>query len=134
MENAGMPRVPGERSGDLFLGVNEVADPKNLSDLEKKHIPVIEAPETVRRGQCFEVRVEVGKLLAHPNEYKHFIQFVELYADETFLARVDLTAGRTYPKVTFCVSLQHPAEALRAYENCNLHGMWVGRTPIAVME
>jgi len=120
--------------GNLLVGVNEAADANNLSDLERKHIPIIEAPETVRKEESFCARVTVGGLLAHPNEYKHFIQAIELYADETFLARVDLTAVRTCPKVTFCVSLRYPAEELRACARCNLHGAWVGRKAIAVTE
>jgi len=129
-----MSTPPALCFGDLFVGVNEAADANNLSDLEKKHIPFIEARERVRKGECFEVRVQVGKLLEHPNEYRHFIQFVELYADKTFLARVDLTAVRVCPKVVFCISLQHPVKELRAYGNCNLHGTWMDRKPIAVID
>ncbi len=83
--------------GDLFCGVNRPKDSGAPSDLEKKHIPVIEAPETVKKGECFKVTVEVGKLLAHPNERNHYIHFVELYADDTYLARMDFTP------VTTCV-------------------------------
>jgi len=134
MDNSEMLRPPDRYADNLFLGVNEAVDSRNLSDLEKKHIPVIEVPETVKKGEYFEVRVKIGKLLAHPNEYKHFIQFVELYADDTYLARSDLTAIRTCPQVSFWIALQHPSKELRAYEHCNLHGKWVGRTPIVVTD
>ena len=119
---------------DLFSGVNRPADTRNLTDLDKKHIPVIDAPSSVGRGECFTVTVEVGKLLAHPNERSHFIEFIDLYADEMFLARVDLTAVSTCPKATLCVALSAPADELRAYERCNIHGVWVGSTPIRVTE
>ncbi|HET6428248.1 MAG TPA: desulfoferrodoxin family protein [Phycisphaerae bacterium] len=117
---------------NLFVGVNEPEDLDNLSDLEKKHHPVIEAPDDVDSGECFEVTVEVGKLLEHPNEHAHFIQFMDLYADHTFLARVDFTSVKSSPKVTFWVTLEEPAEELRVYDHCNLHGTWVGRKPIKV--
>ena len=68
----------------LLVGVNRPVDFKNLTDLEKKHLPVLEAPETVAPGEYFELIVEVGKLLAHPNEYNHFIQFLDVYADRTY--------------------------------------------------
>ena len=119
---------------DLFVGVNRPDDPENLSDLEKKHLPVIDAPETVRKGQSFDVTVEVGKLLAHPSDPEHFIEFIDLYADDSFLARLDLTAVTTCPKATLCLSLPHEAEELRAYERCNIHGVWVGTKPIRVRE
>ena len=119
---------------DLFLGVNRPVDPGNLTDLEKKHIPVIEAPSTVNRGECFCVSVEVGKMLAHPNERGHFIEFIDLYADELFLTRVDLTAVSTCPKATLCLALSAPAKELQAYGRCNIHGVWVGSAPINVRE
>jgi len=118
----------------LFGGVNRPADPRKLTDLEKKHLPVISAPDSVKAGQCFEITVEVGKLLAHPNENGHFIEFVELYADEIYLARADLTAVTTCPAVRFCVALGGAVKELRAYDRCNLHGVWVSTAPIAVKE
>jgi superoxide reductase len=121
-----------EKTSELFVGVNEPEDLENPSDLEKKHMPVIEAPDSVKVGECFEVKVEVGRLLEHPNEHNHFIQFINLYADDTFLARADFTAVATCPVATLNVALQHPAEELRVYERCNLHGTWVGRKPIKV--
>jgi len=103
-----------------------------MTDLEKKHTPVITAPDSVKADECFEVVIEVGKLLAHPNEHGHFIEFIELYADDTFLARTDLTAVKTCPVTTFRVVLDHAHKELRAYERCNLHGCWMSAMPIAV--
>jgi len=117
---------------DLFEGVNEPADPSNLSDLERMHLPVIEAPATVTQGQPFEAAVEVGRLLPHPSEPPHFIRFVELWADATFLARIDLTADRSLPKVRLQLRLRHPAQELRARASCNLHGVWMARKRISV--
>ncbi len=119
---------------NLFCGVNKVADPGNMTDLEKKHTPVISAPESVKAGECFCVTVEVGKLLAHPNERGHYISYVELYADETFLGRVDLTPVTTCPTVQFCVALDHVHAKLRALEFCNLHGVWEGEKALTVAE
>lgn len=119
---------------DLFCGVNMAKDPENMTDLEKKHTPVISAPEKVKKGECFEVKVEVGKLLAHPNEPGHFVAFVDLYADETFIARADFTHTRACPTVTFCVSLEHAHCCLRAFDWCNLHGTWEGNKNIEVSE
>jgi superoxide reductase len=119
---------------NLFSGVNKISDPSNPTDLEKKHTPVIDAPSSIRLGECFSVSVEVGKLLAHPNERGHFIEFIDLYADELFLGRVDLTAVNTFPKAVLSVALTSPAEELRAYGRCNIHGTWLGTASIAVAE
>ena len=119
---------------DLFAGVNAPSDPQNLTDLEKRHIPSVQAPACVQRAERFSVTVEVGKSLPHVNDRRHFIEFIELYADRFFLARIDLTAVNTHPKATLAISLSGPAKQLRAYARCNMHGVWVGASPIAVAD
>ena len=119
---------------DIFCGVNTAKDPNNMSALEKKHTPVISAPERVEAGECFEVTVEVGKLLAHSNEPGHFIEFIDLYSGDTFLARLDLTAKLTCPVMKACVALDHTHGEIRAFTRCNLHGTWEGRKSIAVAD
>jgi superoxide reductase len=103
-----------------------------MTDLEKKHLPVITAPDLVKPGECFEVAVEVGKLLAHPNENAHFIEFIELYAGHVYLARQDFTARTTCPTMKVCVRLDEHLGPLRAFERCNLHGVWEAAKPIVV--
>jgi superoxide reductase len=122
----------GKAGDELFTGVNKPADMDNMTDLEKKHHPVISAPDKVQAGECFEVVVEVGKLLEHPNQRAHFIQFVELYADEVYLGRQDFTAESTCPVAKFCVSLTQSFSTLRAFDYCNLHGAWEGDKAIEV--
>lgn len=119
---------------DLFCGVNMVKDCEHMTDLEKKHMPVITAPKSVKKGECFEVTVEVGKLMEHPNERGHYIEFVELYADHTYLSRIDLTACRTCPIMKTCISLDHTHGKLRAFTHCNLHGTWEGDADIEVVD
>jgi len=118
----------------LFDGVNQIEDLQSLSDLEKKHAPIISAPASVKANEFFNVTVEVGKMLGHPNEMKHFIEFVELYADDRFLARADFTAETVRPEVTFSICLPGPIEQLRAFERCNVHGTWEWDSPVEVSE
>ena len=124
--------VGQECAEDIFCSVNTIENVDTASDLEKKHLPVITAPKKVRRGERFEVTVEVGKLVKHPNEHGHFIQFIELYADDTYLARMDFTAQTTDPIMKTYVTLDHSHGRLRAYERCNLHGTWENEVNIEV--
>lgn len=117
---------------DIFCGVNRPKDVSNMTDFEKKHVPVITAPEKVKRDQEFEVRIEVGKLFPHPNEPGHFIQWVELYSGDTFLARAYFNGGSSYPEVTFKVKLSHSHGFLKAWAMCNLHGLWQSEKPIEI--
>ncbi|MBN1406066.1 MAG: hypothetical protein JW946_06065 [Candidatus Omnitrophica bacterium] len=95
-----------------------------LSELEQKHLPVIDAPKKVKRDETFLVVIEVGKLKAHPNEPVHFIEWIELYCGDTFLFRVNLAASMSLPKVTIPVKLTHAHGPLKAREKCNIHGLW----------
>jgi superoxide reductase len=40
---------------------------------------VIEVPAQVRAGEAFQVKVCVGKEIAHPNTGEHHIAWVDLY-------------------------------------------------------
>jgi superoxide reductase len=117
---------------DLFCGLNKAksGNVEEMTDLEKKHTPVIGAPAKVKKGEPFEVSVEVGKLLAHPNENGHFIEWIELFSGDTFLARINLEPRLTVPHVKFVVALDH-SHALVAKERCNLHGVWESQ-PFAI--
>ncbi len=118
---------------DLFVGVNRQSDPRNLSDLERRHIPAIEAPEVARKGEYFQVKIEIGKTLPHPNERDHYIEFVDLYADEAYLARVSFAAVTSAPRASLWIALANEdIVELRAFARCNLHGVWLGSKPITV--
>jgi superoxide reductase len=110
---------------DLFCGINKAKSEnvEGMADLEKKHTPVIEAPSKVKKGEPFEVYVEVGKYMKHPNENAHYIEWIELFSGDTFLARVDLVPRLTEPRVKFVVALDH-SHPLVAKERCNMHGLW----------
>ena len=94
---------------NLFAGVNGPTNPPNLTDLEKKHLPIIDAPRMVKRRERFCMTVEVGKLLAHPNNRDHFIEFIDVYADDSFLARVQLTAINAFISLAGCTTWQLPS-------------------------
>jgi superoxide reductase len=118
----------------LFHQVNSAKDPANMTDLEKKHTPVITAPDSVKAGDCFEVVIEVGKLLAHPNEPGHFIEYIDLYAGYTYIARLSLTAVTTCPAWKAAVRLDASIGPLRVFARCNMHGLWEASKEIIVEE
>ena|SRR3989338_2637140 len=119
---------------DVLCGVHVPKDVKNLSELEQKHIPVITAPDRVKRDEVFNVTIEVGKYKVHPNEPGHFIEWIELYCGDTFLLRLSLAGSLSDPKVTIPIKLTHAHGPLKAWEKCNLHGLWEGIKNIEVEE
>lgn len=59
---------------DIFCGVNKTSteNPDEMSALEKKHTVIIEAPDSVKQGEEFEVTLRVGEYKEHPNEIGHW--------------------------------------------------------------
>lgn len=111
--------------------IHEAKDLANMTDAEKKHMPMIHIGGTPRAGEFFDVTVWVGEQLTHPNEAEHHIEFIDLYLDDRFLARCDLTWGYTEPKVVFSVRVD-TAGSLRAFERCNLHGDWTSSVALSL--
>ncbi len=77
---------------------------------KEKHVPVIE-----QTANGFKVKV--GSV-AHPMEEKHWIQWIELLADNVSYTRF-LKPGDA-PEAEFCIK----ASKVTAREYCNLHGHW----------
>lgn len=90
---------------------------------KRKHTPVVEAPANVKKGEWFEVKVTVGKDIAHPNTKEHWIEFISLWAGDFRVARVDFEPERAASEVVFKVKLEKTT-ALKAFAYCNLHGLW----------
>ncbi len=121
---------------ELLLKINHVQDPSAPTDLEKKHLAVLDAPESVKAGEQFEVKVHVGKLLEHPNEPDHHIEEISLYKGYIFLGSAVLTAVFGDPIVTFRVKLVPNIDdsegLLRVFIRCNKHGVWENTKTIQV--
>ncbi len=117
----------------LFCGMNTPKDPANMSETEKKHMPVIECPDTVTAGEPFQVKINVGEI-PHVMEEGHFIQWIDVYFKQNFFARVELTPKFTRPEITLTLERhsKHKSSTLRVVERCNLHGQWEATKEIAV--
>ena len=111
---------------DMLCGINVPKDEKNLTDLEKKHLSVIEAPPEIGQNETFEINIRVGGIdgVEHPNEPVHFIEWVELYSGDTFLGRCVYSGGTSYALAKFKVKLSHAHGPLKIWAKCNIHGLW----------
>ena len=127
-----MPEYEYTCDDDILCGVNLPKDVGSLTELEQKHLPVISAPDTVKRNEAFPVTIEIGKYKKHPNEPGHSIGWVELYSGDNFLFRVALSGSLSEPKITVPVKLTHAHGPLKAWAKCNLHGLWEGTRNIQV--
>ena len=130
--------------------MSKMADVYQTADWKKeKHVPVIEAPEQVAADTMFDVKVSLGKEVAHPNTTEHHIRYVRLFFkpdDDKFLYNVgncdfaahgESAAGPNEGPVhchhgaTFSMSVSKPG-TLHAVALCNIHGLWESKKRIEV--
>ena len=128
----------------------------NLKDLlqtadwkSEKHVPVIEAPDKVRKAEPVKVAISVGKQIPHPNTTEHHIRWIEVYfhpKDEKFpyqIGRFEFDAHGesaqgpntstiyTQPLV-ICNFKTEKAGVIYATSYCNIHGLWEGFKELSV--
>jgi superoxide reductase len=107
----------------------------------EKHVPVIECADSVKAGEMFEVKVSIGKEVAHPNKTEHHICWVRVYfvpegaqtpyevGNFEFTAHGASTDGPdtstvyTHHGVTLWLKTEK-AGTLMATSYCNIHGLW----------
>ena len=107
----------------------------------EKHAPAIDAPEQVKAGEFFDVKVGLGKEIAHPNTTEHHIAWITLYFHPEggkfphqvghfeFSAHGEHASGPnkgpiyTQPQATTTLKLDAPG-SFYALALCNIHGLW----------
>jgi superoxide reductase len=115
----------------------------------EKHVPVIEAPAEVNKGEIFEATVTVGKDIAHPNQTKHHIRWIAVYfqpeggkfpyeigraefsAHGESVDGPDTSTVYTHHAVSLSLKTDKPG-TLYAASYCNIHGLWQNAREIRV--
>ncbi len=130
----------GEKIGSLI----QEADWK-----KEKHVPVIDCPDEVLKDEMFDVKVGLGKEIAHPNTTEHHIRWIDLYfhpAGEKFPYHIghyefnahgesvdgpNKSTVYTNHVVTTYFKTSKPGTIL-ALALCNIHGLWQSSKQIKV--
>jgi superoxide reductase len=99
---------------------------------DPKHTPKIVAPDSVKRGQWFDVTVSVGADSDHPSLSEHFVRYIALYINSAEISRVYLHPVYSFPKVTFTIALDRGG-VLRAVEEPTHSSAWEGAKKISVL-
>ncbi len=105
----------------------------------EKHVPVIVAPDKVKKGEWIEVEVSVGKEIPHPNTVEHYIVWIDLFFMEDGAPFIKHVGRYTFspvienPYVKTHVRLEKSGKFI-AVEYCNIHGLWESSKEIVVEE
>ncbi|MGD9015318.1 MAG: desulfoferrodoxin family protein [Candidatus Omnitrophota bacterium] len=109
--------------------VKTAKDANNLTELEKKHIPVITIVKKcglIPEG-CQDVHVRVGQI-QHPMTGEHSIVHIDFYIDNQFISRVILIPDKLNPAAA--LHLKAGGGKLTVIELCNLHGAWINQADL----
>jgi len=117
---------------------------------QEKHVPAIECPSEVKSDELFEVKVSLGKAVAHPNTTEHHIRWINVFfhpEGEKFtyqVAHFNFTAhgesaegpnkGPVYTnhEASFSMKIGKPG-AIHALALCNIHGLWESTKAISII-
>jgi superoxide reductase len=115
----------------------------------EKHVPAIEAPEAIKKGESVNITVTVGREIAHPNKAEHHIRWIAVYFQpdgDKFpyqIGRAEFTAhGESVKGPDTSTVYTHPRVRLdfkteisglvHAASYCNIHGLWQSSKKITV--
>lgn len=129
-DNCPVCHAPKDKFKEDANALKSPADPKNLTDGDKKHIPNFTVVKQcgLIPGTCTDVHVKIGEIL-HVMEEKHWIGWIDMYLNKRFIARYEMTSGGPNP----CVGMHLKNDKggmLTAIEFCNVHGKWMGQVEI----
>ena len=117
----GAPKTSFEEKEDAIKTPKDI---NNLTELEKKHVPVISVVKKcglIPKG-CQDVHVKMGQI-QHPMQPEHYIRHIDFYIDAEFISRVHLTPVKLNPAAALHLAVA--SGKLSVIELCNLHGAWI---------
>ena len=121
--------APAARAGQEEQFTPEFKDVRRSFD--PKHTPKLTAPDSVKRGQWFDVTVAVGAGGEHPSLSEHHVRYIALYKDATEIARVYLHPVFSAPRVTFTIALDESG-MLRALAEPTHSAAWEASKKVSV--
>lgn len=108
----------------------------------EKHVPVISISGDVKAGEDFEVSVNIGEAVAHPNTFEHHIAWIKVFfkpengkfpieiANNAFVAHGESDIF-TAPDVSVKFKT-NTSGTIYALSYCNIHGLWENSQEITV--
>lgn len=116
-----MPRV--------FKAIDIEKEEKEIKrDYLDRHMPTIICEDITKRDQRFKVKIRVGNNYDHPDDHDHYINYIQLWNRETFLAEAHFTPGvmgnkSGHVEVDFYI-VPKISMNLCAMALCTKHGLW----------
>ncbi len=103
-------------------------DKEAKKDYIDRHSAFVHCESSATKGDKFKVKVKVGDEYAHPDDFDHYIAYVQLWDGETFLTEAHFTPGvlGNAPgnvEVDFHI-VPTKKMKLTSMAYCTKHGLW----------
>jgi superoxide reductase len=110
-----------------YQDISEI-DREAKRDYIDRHSAFVHCENTATAGEKFKVKVKVGDEYKHPDDFDHYIAWVQLWDGERFLAEASFTAGAmgnapANLEVDFYI-VPTKNMKLMAHAYCTKHGLW----------
>lgn len=121
--------APKEAFQEKENALNTAKDKNNLTETEKKHVPVIKVTELcgLITGNCEDINVKVGEV-EHPMLSNHYIVHIDFYIDKEFVSRVILTPEKLNPAAA--IHIKPRQGTVTVITLCNVHGAWINEAAL----
>jgi len=120
------PKTAFKEKEEAFI---RAQDPKSLTELEKKHIPVIVVVKKcgLIPDGCMDVHAKTGEIV-HPMLPEHFMMSFDFYLDKKYLSRIMFTPGSLNPAAG--LHLKVKSGRITVISHCNIHGNYIQEAAI----
>lgn len=103
-------------------------DREAKKDYIDRHSAFVHCDATAKNGEKFAVKVKVGDAYTHPDDFDHYIAYVQLWNGEKVLGQANFTAGALggqpgHVEVDFYI-VPTKNMTLTAMAFCTKHGLW----------
>lgn len=115
------------------MKINKYVDISTLDKEAKKdyidrHSAFVYCEASAVKGEKFKVKVKIGDEYLHPDDFDHYIAWIQLWDGEKMLAQTNFTAGAqggapANAEVDFLI-VPTKKMKLTAMSFCTKHGLW----------
>lgn len=112
---------------NTYQDINTI-DREAKKDYIDRHSAFIHCQERAVKGEKFTVKVKVGDAYPHPDDFDHYIAWIQLWDGEKMLTQTNFTAGAmgsnpSQVEVDFHIVPSRKMK-LTATAYCTKHGLW----------
>jgi superoxide reductase len=121
IKGAEMPKI------NRYVDIDTV-EREAKKDYIDRHSPFVHCETSAKAGEKFVVKVKVGDEYTHPDDFDHYISYVQLWNGETLLGQATFTPGtlgnqKSQVEVDFYL-IPTKKMKLTAMAYCTKHGLW----------